>query len=151
MQGYLRRHPGKFLPMLFAEFMAGTGALDRFSREGVTETLNHPQKLTAAGVQFKSFTEQYLDSTSLFRDAIIAILAAIAKQERVRQDERTKAALVRKQEAGVLLGRPGVDVLTRIKQLRAGPIGAGYFHSAGRKQVHRGQVLLTIVSFRPAG
>ena len=29
--------------------------LDRFSREGVTETLNHLQKLQAAGVQFKSF------------------------------------------------------------------------------------------------
>ena len=59
-------------------------SLDRFSREGVTETLNHLQRLTATGVQFKSFTEQYLDSTGVFRDAIIGFLAAIAKQERVR-------------------------------------------------------------------
>jgi hypothetical protein len=46
----------------------------------VTGTLNHWQKLQAAGVQFKSFTEQYLDSTSLFREAIIGFLAAIASR-----------------------------------------------------------------------
>ena len=70
-------------------------ALDRFSRDGVTETLNHLQRLTAAGVQFKSFTEQYLDSTGLFRDAIIGFLAAIAKQERVRFSERIKTGQAR--------------------------------------------------------
>jgi DNA invertase Pin-like site-specific DNA recombinase len=31
-------------------------SLDRFSREGVSETLNHLQRLNAVGVQFKSFT-----------------------------------------------------------------------------------------------
>jgi DNA invertase Pin-like site-specific DNA recombinase len=58
-------------------------SLDHFSREGVTEILNHLQKLPATGVQFKSFTEQYRDNTSLFRAAIIGFLAAIPKQERV--------------------------------------------------------------------
>jgi len=62
-------------------------SLDRFSREGVTETLNHLQRLTAAGAQFNSFTEQYLDSTGVFRDAIIGFLAAVAKQDRVRFSE----------------------------------------------------------------
>ena len=61
----------------------------------MTETLNHLQRLNAAGVQFKSFTEQYLDSTGVFKDALIAILAAIAKQERVRLSERIKAGQAR--------------------------------------------------------
>jgi DNA invertase Pin-like site-specific DNA recombinase len=46
-------------------------SLDRFSREGVTETLNHLQKLTITGVQFKSFTEPFLDSTGPFWEASI--------------------------------------------------------------------------------
>ena len=70
-------------------------SIDCFSREGVTETLNHLQKLTAAGVQFKTFIEQYLDSTGMFRGAIIGFLAAIAKQERVRFSERIKAGQAR--------------------------------------------------------
>lgn len=31
-------------------------SLDRFSREGVVETLQHLQRLTSFGVAFKSFT-----------------------------------------------------------------------------------------------
>jgi DNA invertase Pin-like site-specific DNA recombinase len=70
-------------------------SLDRFSREGVLETLQHLQKLTSFGVAFKSFTEQYLDGTGMFRDAIIGILAALARQERVRLSERVLAGLER--------------------------------------------------------
>src|SRR5207342_1252335 len=44
-------------------------SLDRFSREGVLETLNHLQRLSAAGVGYKSFTEQYLDSCGILEDA----------------------------------------------------------------------------------
>ena len=68
-------------------------SLDRFSREGVYETLQHLQRLTAYGVGYRSFTEQYLDSCGLFKDAVISILATIAKQERVRLSERTIAGL----------------------------------------------------------
>ncbi len=81
-------------------------ALDRFSREGVLETLNHLERLTAAGVQWKSFTEQYLDSCGVFRDAVIAILAVIAKQERLRISERVRAGMDRALTNGTRAGRP---------------------------------------------
>src|SRR4051794_23514088 len=68
-------------------------ALDRFSREGVFSTLQYLQRLTACGVGYRSFTEQYLDSCGLFKDAVISILATIAKQERIRLSERTIAGL----------------------------------------------------------
>ena len=95
-------------------------ALDRFSREGVTETLNYLQKLSASGVQFKSFTEQYLDSTGLFKDAIIRILAAVAKQECVRLGERTKAGLAKTVAKGTKLGKPVLSqaVISQIRSLK---------------------------------
>jgi DNA invertase Pin-like site-specific DNA recombinase len=70
-------------------------SLDRFSREGVLETLTYLQNLTQYGVGYRSFTEQYLDSCGMFREAVISILAVIAKQERVRLSERTIAGLQR--------------------------------------------------------
>src|SRR5579872_4845584 len=62
-------------------------ALDRFSREGTLPTLHHLQRLDSYGVAWKSYTEQYLDSTGMFKDAVIAILAVIAKQENIRRSE----------------------------------------------------------------
>jgi DNA invertase Pin-like site-specific DNA recombinase len=85
-------------------------SLDRFSREGVTETLNHLQRLSAFGVGYRSFTEQYLDSCGMFKDAVLAILAVIAKQERVRLSERTVAGLEKARRQGRVGGRPRVVV-----------------------------------------
>ena len=83
-------------------------SLDRFSREGVYETLTYLQTLTQYGVGYRSFTEQYLDSCGMFRDAVISILAVIAKQERVRLSERTLAGLARARAQGRVGGRPRV-------------------------------------------
>src|ERR1039458_8010006 len=83
-------------------------SLDRFSREGVYETLQYLQRLTSCGVGYRSFTEQYLDSCGFFRDAVISILATIAKQERVRLSERTLAELARARAQGRVGGRPRV-------------------------------------------
>jgi DNA invertase Pin-like site-specific DNA recombinase len=83
-------------------------SLDRFSREGVFETLQYLQRLTAFGVGYRSFTEQYLDSCGMFRDAVISILAVIAKQERVRLSERTLAGLARARAQGRVGGRPRI-------------------------------------------
>jgi DNA invertase Pin-like site-specific DNA recombinase len=85
-------------------------ALDRFSREGVTETLNHLKVLDSYGVAWKSFTESYLDSTGMFKEAVIAILAAVARQEHARLSERVVAGLRRAKREGKALGRPKVIV-----------------------------------------
>ena len=85
-------------------------SLDRLSREGVLETLQHLNRLTSNGVGYKSFTEQYFDSCGIFKDAVISILATIAKQERVRLSERTKAGLAIAKAKGKLVGRPRLDV-----------------------------------------
>jgi DNA invertase Pin-like site-specific DNA recombinase len=91
-------------------------SLDRLSREGVSATLAHLERLTAAGVNWRSYTEEYLDSTGLFRDAVIAILAVIAKQERIRRSERASAAIAKLRRQGKTehLGRPRL-VLDRAK------------------------------------
>jgi DNA invertase Pin-like site-specific DNA recombinase len=95
-------------------------SLDRLSREGALETLQHLNRLTGYGVQWRSLTEQYLDSTGMFRDAVISILAVVAKQERVRLSERTKAGLERARKQGKVLGRPKAAVdAAEIRALRA--------------------------------
>jgi DNA invertase Pin-like site-specific DNA recombinase len=95
-------------------------SLDRFSREGVLETLQHLQTLTSYGVGWKSFTERYLDSCGVFRDAVLSILATIAKQERIRLSERTVAGLERARKQGRIGGRPRVVTNRRkVAELRA--------------------------------
>jgi DNA invertase Pin-like site-specific DNA recombinase len=81
-------------------------SLDRLSREGTVETLNHLKRLTGYGVNYRSFTEQYLDSTGDFKEAVIGILAAVAKQERVRLSERVIAGLQRARKEDRIGGRP---------------------------------------------
>src|SRR5437016_11931155 len=95
-------------------------SLDRLSREGVLETLQHLNRLTSYGVGYKSFTEQYLDSCGIFKDAVIGILAVIDKQERVRLSERTRAGIDIARSKGRLLGRPRLKVrLSEIASLKA--------------------------------
>jgi DNA invertase Pin-like site-specific DNA recombinase len=94
-------------------------SLDRLSREGVLETLQHLNRLTSYGVGYRSFTEQYFDSCGIFKDAVISILATIAKQERVRLSERTKAGLAIARSKGRQIGRPRLKVhsseITRLR------------------------------------
>jgi DNA invertase Pin-like site-specific DNA recombinase len=95
-------------------------SLDRLSREGVLETLTYLQTLTSYGVGWKSFTEQYLDSCGVFRDAVLSILATIAKQERIRLSERTMAGLEKARKEGRVGGRPRVITdRGKVKELRA--------------------------------
>jgi DNA invertase Pin-like site-specific DNA recombinase len=95
-------------------------ALDRLSREGVLETLQHLNRLTSYGVSYRSFTEQYFDSCGIFKDAVISIIATVAKQERVRLSERTRAGLAIARSKGRRIGRPRLTVEpAEIARLRA--------------------------------
>jgi DNA invertase Pin-like site-specific DNA recombinase len=101
-------------------------ALDRLSREGVLETLQHLNRLTSYGVGFRSYTEQFFDSCGIFKDAVIAIMATLAKQERIKRSERTKAGLARVRASGKALGRPRSIRATSVDVARLRAAGHSY-------------------------
>jgi DNA invertase Pin-like site-specific DNA recombinase len=72
-------------------------------------------------VMYKSFTEQYIDSSGIFKDVIIALLSTLAKQERLRISERVHAGLTRARQQGRIGGRPTLDVvkIDKIKQMKS--------------------------------
>ncbi len=93
-------------------------SLDRFSREGSYVTLDQLQRLSTWGVRFKSYSEQFLDTCGIFREAIIALLAALAKQERIRLSERVRAGLARAKLQGRVGGKPRVNIdLARFERM----------------------------------
>jgi len=94
-------------------------ALDRLSREGPLATLQHLQRLTGYGVQWRSYTEPYIDSCGIFADVVISIMATLARQEKIRISERTRAGLARAKREGKQLGRPRKIRAERVRELRA--------------------------------
>lgn len=85
-------------------------ALDRLSREGALKTLQHLDRLESYGVGFRSLTEPYFDSCGVFKEAVVSIVATLAKQERVRLSERTRAGIAVARSRGRLIGRPRLKV-----------------------------------------
>jgi DNA invertase Pin-like site-specific DNA recombinase len=111
-------------------------ALDRFSREGVLPTLQYLNQLTSYGVGYRSYTEPYLDSCGIFKDAVVAIIATIAKQERLRMSERVLAGLERARREGKVLGRRRCD--PNVETIRARRAeGATWDAIAAEMQVSR--------------
>jgi len=89
-------------------------SLDRLSREGAARTLEILTALSSFGAELRSYTEQFLDSVGIFKEAVISILAVVAKQERVRLSERTRAGLEKARKEGKTLGRPRRVVDARV-------------------------------------
>ncbi len=82
-------------------------SLDRFSREGVSNTLGYLQRLKRNGVAVKSLQESWLDTRDEgLGQLLLAIFSWVAQQERKRIIERTKAGLDRARREGKRLGRP---------------------------------------------
>jgi DNA invertase Pin-like site-specific DNA recombinase len=120
-------------------------SLDRFSREGVLETLQHLQKLTSHGVEWFSFKEECLRSIGIFKEAVLAILAAIAKQERIRLSERVQAGLSRAKAEGKTLGRPRV-VVDRAKVFKLRDAGRSVRQTAATLKLSHGTVQRAIAA-----
>lgn len=91
-------------------------ALDRFTREGVHPTFGYIERLKACGVQFCTYQEPFFDTSGPWGDALIAIWAVLAKQERLRIVERVKAGLERAKSQGKTLGRPKKNRRIRVKR-----------------------------------
>jgi hypothetical protein len=87
------------------------------TRQG--EVVSVLQRLSAHGVEWFSYREEYLRSVGVFKEAVLATLAAIAKQERIRLSERVHAGLSRAKAQGKVLGRPRAAVRPeRVRRLR---------------------------------
>lgn len=115
-------------------------ALDRFTREGTRKTIHYLQQLDDYGVMYKSYSEQYIDSSGIFRDVIIALLSTLAQQERLRISERVKAGLEKSRTQGRIGGRPSLDLITvrRIKDLKNA--GNSIVYIAKELKISRGSV-----------
>ncbi|HUS88328.1 MAG TPA: recombinase family protein [Desulfosporosinus sp.] len=96
-------------------------SLDRLSREGTRATIEYLTRLDEYGIDFYSFSEPFLTNIGFLKDAIISLLACLAKQEKIRISERTKAGLQRTVRVnGTKLGRPKTpkDKIKRAVKLR---------------------------------
>ena len=74
--------------------------LSRFSRAGTLHTLQKLHELDLLCISWRSYTEQYLDSAGAFKDVVISIMATLAKIEREKISERTKAGLKHAKNVG---------------------------------------------------
>jgi DNA invertase Pin-like site-specific DNA recombinase len=81
-------------------------SLDRLSREGAFPTLRYLTRLSELGISYRSYTEEYINSTGIFADVVVSLLATLARQETIRLSERTKAGLERSRAQGRIGGRP---------------------------------------------
>ena len=106
-------------------------SLDRFSREGIGKTVQHLRRLESYGINFKSYTEEYLDTDNeLVRHILLGVLAHMAKHEATRLKERIYAGLDRAKKEGKTFGRPSKQeywLPIIIRELEAGN-SMGYIH-----------------------
>ena len=94
-------------------------ALDRFTREGVLETFQHIERLRRWGTAFESYTEPHFRTTGPAGELMLAVAAWIAKQERLRIGERTKAGMERARLQGHIPGRrPVLIPMDKARALR---------------------------------
>jgi DNA invertase Pin-like site-specific DNA recombinase len=99
----------------------------------VAATVAHLQRLASHGVAFRSFTEEHLSTENeLVRNILLAVLASLAKLEREKISQRTKAGLERARAKGKILGRPRFSDGDREKLRRALDAGESW-HAVSRK------------------
>jgi len=82
--------------------------ISRFSRAGTLYTLQKLKELENLEIDWESYQEPYFRSAGQFKDVVISIMSSIAKMEREKISERTKAGLSRSKNKH-LIGKRGRD------------------------------------------
>ena len=90
-------------------------ALDRFSRSGTLYTLQKLKELENLGIKWESYTEPYFSSIGEFKDVVLSIMSTLAKMEREKISQRTKAGLELSKKRH-LIGKRGIDKKQRRKR-----------------------------------
>lgn len=93
-------------------------SLDRLTREGAGKTFEYLNQLERYGVQWCSFSEDWMNSAGPFKTVIISLLSTLAKMEREKISQRTKAGLQRVKQNGVKLGRSKSIDRDSVKELK---------------------------------
>ena len=86
--------------------------LSRFSRAGTSYTLQKLKVLENLGIGWESYRESYFNSIGEFKDVILSIMSTLAKIEREKISERTKAGLRNAKN----VGKRGKDKKPRISR-----------------------------------
>jgi len=86
--------------------------ISRFARSGTLFTLQKLKELENLNIDWHSYNDKYLSSMGDFKDVVISILATLAKIEREKISERTKAGLARVKAQGKKLGRKEIPKKT---------------------------------------
>lgn len=90
-------------------------ALDRFTREGTAKVWQYINLLNSYEIKFISYSEPSFNTDNeMVRDILLTVMATLAKQERLRISERTKAGLQVARAKGIKLGRK--EVPNKIKK-----------------------------------
>jgi DNA invertase Pin-like site-specific DNA recombinase len=131
-------------------------ALDRFSREGMTQTIIHLQRLSSNGVAFHSYTEPHLATDNeLVRNILLALLSSLAKVEAQKISERTRAGMARAKAKGATIGRPRLAPELRHEIARRAAKGDTVRHreSASHRPAYGGQISASLsrAGARPQG
>ncbi len=121
---FVEAHMKKFDMVLF-------WALDRFSRSGTLFTLQKLKELENLGIAWKSYSEPYFDSLGAFKDVVLSIMATLAKLEREKISERTKAGLNRAILEGKIIGRPKTSKYLKDRCIEV------YFHNKSISQTSK--------------
>ena len=74
--------------------------LSRFSRAGTLYTLQKLKELENLGIDWESYNEPYFKSVGQFKDVVLSVVSTVAKIEREKISERTKAGLKGKKNVG---------------------------------------------------
>ena len=83
-------------------------ALDRITREGAEGALRVIRQFRERGCTVVSVKESWLNGSPEVQDILVAFAGWMAEQESKRRSERVKAALAKRKEAGLPVGRqPG--------------------------------------------
>ena len=91
--------------------------LDRIGRS-TADLARIVTELGERGIQFKSLTESFIDTTTADGRLIFHIFAALSEHERSRMLERTKAGLDAARARGRVGGRPSTMTEAKIKAAR---------------------------------
>ena len=138
---FLDAHQKKFDVVLFWD-------LSRFSRSGTLYTLQKLRELENLRIRWKSFQEPYLDSGGDFSDIVISVISTVAKIEREKISERTKAGLARAKANGTRLGRRSTMTQGKIDRIWTKYHREGSINRAAKVLPHSYGIVHFIVSNR---